>query len=147
MPDTAHRAAAYGRSPDATAEGLPRGSQRQNTAAPARPSIPMAATAAPSDTSAATADRITGPKLLPRSATSRHMPRNSVRPVLGAESAPSVMTMPEPMPLPMPSIIDITTNPTTPVVNDVPIRAMPISKVQGNATQSRPRLSISVPAG
>src|SRR5690606_36384043 len=88
-----------------SSQGLPRGSQRQNTAAAARPKPPMAATAAASDTRAVMADRTTGPRLLPRSDTSRQMPRNSVRAAGGAASAPSVMTMPEPMPLPMPSIM------------------------------------------
>ncbi|CFO10634.1 Uncharacterised protein [Bordetella pertussis] len=92
-------------------------------------------------------DSATGPRLPPRSDIRRHRPRNSVRPDAGAASAPSVMTMPEPMPLPMPSIIATITKPATPLVSEVPIRAQPISSVEGTATHSRPRRSISMPAG
>jgi hypothetical protein len=66
------------------------------------------------------------------------MPRNVGRPTAGETSAASVMTMPEPMPLPKPMIIAVQARVTAAWVSGMRTKETPMMITQGTATQRRP---------
>ena len=78
---------------------------------------------------------------------SRHTPRKCARPWRGEWSAPSVMFMPEPMPLPKPIASATSNSVTTPAVKGINSIAAPMMSIDGTATQRRPLMSITLPAG
>src|SRR5690606_17176313 len=73
---------------------------RPTHAAPTRAMPPKVSEAAASGAIAATALITSGPEVLPMSPQSRQPPRYCARPITGAVSAPMVITIPEPSPLP-----------------------------------------------
>src|SRR5690606_36948740 len=123
------------------------GKNRQKIAADTKPNVPTATIPAPSEISAVMADKKNGPELVPVSEIKRHRPKNWVRPSSGAASAPSVITMPEPKPLPSPISMHTSTNGTRVVQRGIAANDSPNSNVQGRATQRRPYSSITFPAG
>ena len=88
-----------------------------------------------------------GPIAEPVSERSRHAAKNCGRPILGEASDPSVMTMPELAPLPIPMA-----RATMPIVVAVwasgKVRsARAWMKIYGTATHQRPNLSMRAPPG
>jgi hypothetical protein len=85
--------------------------------------------------------------VLPMSPHSRHAPRNCDLPSLGAESAPSVITMPDPRPLPQAMRAMTRATDHADVVSGRSRHATAIESTTGTATIIRPRVSISQPPG
>ena len=95
----------------------------------------------------ATTETTTGPSALPVSLISRHIDRKRRRLSGGATSAPSVMTMPDPMPLPKLITMATTVSPTSPPVSGSTAIAAPRTSMEGTATASLPWRSITFPDG
>ena len=79
--------------------------------------------------------------------SSRHTPRKWARPRAGEWSAPRVITMPEPRPLPKPTSSEASRKGITDAVKGIVSSATPMIAMHGTATQLRPLVSISLPAG
>ena len=92
-------------------------------------------------------DRASGPIVEPVSLSWRHRPRNGARPTSGEKSAPSVITMPEPMPLPNPSAQLAASTAAKVWANGSATRAAAMMSIDGTATAARPRTSMTLPAG
>ena len=100
-----------------------------------------------SGATAATALTSSGPPVLPMSPHSRHAPRNCDLPSSGAASAPRVITMPDPRPLPHAMSAITRATDTASVASGSSRQATAIDSTTGTATTIRPRVSISQPPG
>ncbi len=88
-----------------------------------------------------------GPPEMPQSTNSRQPPRNCGRASAGAASAPSVITMPEPRPLPRAMSSATTVRVGIDAVSGSAAMPRPSTTTVGTATHARPKRSITAPAG
>ena len=99
------------------------------------------------DDSVATTETTTGPAALPASLITRHTDRNGNLPSAGATSAPSVIMMPEPIPLPTLISIASTVSMRALCASGSAIMLAPMINIAGTAMNSRPCRSMTFPDG
>src|SRR5690625_2482258 len=124
-----------------------RGTHAPSAATEPTLTTPMAIIPAASDPSAAPPATMSGPPEFPASANNLQMPRNWLRPPSGAASAARVMRMPEPIPLPKPRTSATAVTAANEVVKGRASIAAPMMSIEGIATHSRPKASMTLPAG
>ena len=95
----------------------------------------------------ATTETTSGPVAVPVSLMVRQTERKPIFPSVGATSAPSVITMPEPMPLPKLMAIATSASDAVRPVSGSSVVAPPRMTIDGMATLSRPKWSITQPDG
>lgn len=88
-----------------------------------------------------------GPAARPKSANRRHPPRNCGLASAGAASAPRVITMPEPIPLPRAMTSATAVSAGMEPVRGSAIIPRPRMTTVGTAIQARPNRSMTAPAG
>ena len=118
-----------------------------STPAAAKPTTPLTTMPATRPAAAVTPDRMSGPTPCPVSDSSRHSPRNVGRPISGETSADSVITMPDPIPLPNPISIATSVRVSALWVAVISMNESPRTSAHGTATQRRPCRSMTFPAG
>lgn len=101
------------------------GIQYASAPAAAKAMSPVVAMPAAKDKLAASNDRSAGPHEDPISDIRRHTPRKCARPCCGEWSAPRVMIIPEPMPLPKPMASEASNSVVKPDVKGIHSIAYP----------------------